>query len=106
MALSEEATTVKRLTEAAHVAAVRGEWNIVEACYRQREAVLRDSALPDEVVVRIQALDREVAERARLAQVGVAASLHDAALWRRRLEELRRRINVPVGQSSTIVKRG
>ncbi|MCP9470678.1 MAG: hypothetical protein NNA31_11850 [Nitrospira sp.] len=106
MASSEEPTTVERLTKAAHVAAVRGEWNIVEACYRQREAVLAESGVSDAVLARIQTLDREVAERARLAQEGVAASLRDAALWRRRLEELWRRIDVPVGESSTIARRG
>lgn len=106
MTPSEEPTTVEHLTEAAYAAAVKGEWNIVEAYYRQREAVLRKSVLPDEVVARVQALDREVAERARLAQVGVAASLRDVALWRRRLEEFRRRINPPVGRSSMLAKRG
>ncbi|MCS6897509.1 MAG: hypothetical protein NZM29_06000, partial [Nitrospira sp.] len=67
----QEWNTLERLTEAAYVAALKGEWNVVEACYRQRETVLKESEVTDAVLARVQAMDQEIAERAKVAQAAV-----------------------------------
>lgn len=81
--------TLEELTEAASVAAAKGEWNTVADCYRRRETILGQSVLSPEVLARVQTLDYEVAERARLAQAGVAALLQNATVIRQRLQGLR-----------------
>lgn len=81
--------TLKELTEAASVAAAKGEWNRVEAYYRQRETVLEQASEHLETLARIQTLDRDVAERARLAQAGIVSVLGNAMLIRQRLKGLR-----------------
>ncbi|MCP9473010.1 MAG: hypothetical protein NNA30_09795 [Nitrospira sp.] len=100
----QEWTTLERLTEAAHTAALKGEWNVVEACYREREAVLQEAEMPDAVRERLLALDREVAERARTAKAGVSALLQDVGSRRKRLEHLRQRMGGS-SESSTLIDR-
>jgi hypothetical protein len=84
----QEAETIESLTEAAHIAASRGEWNLVIACYERRGGLLTESVLSTAAVSRVLALDMEVAERARLAQSGVASLLRDVGVLRRRLRDL------------------
>jgi hypothetical protein len=102
----QEWTTLERLTEAAYMAALKGEWNVVEACYRQREAVLQEVELSDAVRERLLALDQEVAERVRAARAGVAALLQDVSVRRHRLEQLRRRLGKGKAFSPFIERQG
>lgn len=92
MTFMQEWTTLERLTETAYTAALKGEWNAVEACYRERETVLQEAEIPDAVRKRLLVLDQEVAERARTAKAGVSALLQDVGLRRKRVEHLRQRI--------------
>lgn len=86
---SEPSGTLEELTAAARAAAVKGEWNVVAACYQRRETMLEQPVLPPEALARVQALDRDVAERARLAQAGVKVLLQNATVIRQRLQGLR-----------------
>lgn len=100
----QEVETVESLTEAAHAAASRGEWNLAVACYERRGGLLAQSELSSAVVSKVQALDREVAERARLAQAVTASFLCDAGLLRQRLRDLRHRVALPPIESGTITR--
>lgn len=102
----QEWTTLERLTEAARTAALKGEWNVVEACYRQREAVLQEAELSDGVRERLLALDQEVVERVRMARAGLAALLQDVNVRRHRLEQLRQRLGGGGDSSPFIDRRG
>ncbi|MEC4889519.1 MAG: hypothetical protein RI101_05610 [Nitrospira sp.] len=101
---SDQAGTLEEITEAASVAAARGEWNLVAAHYQRRETVLAQSALQPEALARVQALDREVAERARLAQAGVMSLLEHALVIRQRLQGLRQWNGGASAGSGTIEK--
>lgn len=94
--------TLEELTEAASVAAAKGQWNVVEAYYRQREALLVQAALRPDALARVQALDREVADRARLAQAGVESLLKNATMIRQRLRGLRQWNGGEASDSGTI----
>lgn len=102
----QEWTTLERLTEAAYTAALKGEWNVVEACYREREAVLQEAEISDAVREKLLALDQEVAERARTAKAGVAGLLQDVGSRRKRLEHLRQRMGGSPEHSSLIDRQG
>ncbi|MCP9462284.1 MAG: hypothetical protein NNA24_09610 [Nitrospira sp.] len=102
----QEWTTLERLTEAAHTAALKGEWNVVEACYREREAVLQEAEMSDAVRERLLALDREVAERVRTAKAGISALLQDVGSRRKRLEHLRQRMGGSPEPSTLIDRQG
>lgn len=101
---SQQAVTLEELTEAASVAAAKGEWNLVEAYYRQRETVLAQPALRPEVLTKVLALDRAVAERARLAQAGLESLMQNAALIRQRLKGLRQWNGAPSSDSGTMTR--
>lgn len=81
--------TIESVTEAAGMAAARGEWNRVVEYYHQRESLLPLSALSPEALARVQNLDRSIQERIKVAQAGIAALLDEAARTRQRLHELR-----------------
>ena len=81
--------TLETLTEAASVAAAKGEWSVVEAYYQQRETLLGQAFDSPDALARVQALDQEVGERVRLAQAGIASLLNNAMLIRQRLKGLR-----------------
>lgn len=84
-----ENPTIESVTEAAGMAAARGEWNRVVEYYHQRESLLPLAALSPEALVRVQNLDRSVQERITVAQAGIAALLDEAARTRQRIQELR-----------------
>jgi len=98
----EPLRSLEALTEAASAAAAKGEWNIVEAYYRRREAVLAHTALQPDALARVQALDQEVTDRARLAQAGVASLLQNATIIRQRLKGLRQWNGGGASDSGTI----
>lgn len=94
--------TIEALSEAASGAAARGEWNLVADYYRQRETLLGQSPLQADVLARIQALDQDVSDRARLAQAGVESLLLNATLIRQRLKGLRQWTGGESSDSGTI----
>jgi len=82
-------TEWERLTSAAERAAEEGRWDIVDQCYREREQQCRSLSLSPSDAERLQARDRRIEERIRLAQTALASLQHDAAAIRRRLKGLR-----------------
>lgn len=101
---TEPIETLEGLTEAASAAAAKGEWNAVAAYYQRREMVLAQTTLSSDTLARVQALDQEVGERARLAQAGVASLLQNATVIRQRLQGLRQWNGGASEDSGTIEK--
>ena len=82
--------TIKALTEAAGLAATRGEWNRVEHYLQLREHLLSQEALSPEHRTYVLTVDRTIAEQITVAQAGLASLLDEAAKTRQRLQGLRR----------------
>ncbi|MEQ1627026.1 MAG: hypothetical protein ABL965_06515 [Nitrospira sp.] len=82
--------TIKAVTEAAGLAATRGEWNRVEHYLQLRERLLSQEALSPEHRTYVLTVDRTIAQQITVAQAGLASLLDEAAKTRQRLQGLRR----------------
>jgi hypothetical protein len=87
--LSTEHCTIESVTEAAGIAAARGEWNRVIEYYQQRESLLSLAVLEPESLARVQNLDRHIQEQVKVAQAGIVALLAEAGRTRQRILGLR-----------------
>jgi hypothetical protein len=94
--------TIMAVTEAAGIAAARGEWNRVDHYYQLRENLLSQEALSPEHLARVLTADRAIAEQIKVAQAGVASLLDEAAKTRQRLQGLRRWNGALSSDSGTI----
>lgn len=94
--------TVKAVTEAAGMAAARGEWNLVDHYYQLREDLLSREPLSPEHRVYVLTVDRTIAAQIKVAQAGLASLLDEAAKTRQRLQGLRRWNGVLSSDSGTI----
>lgn len=94
--------TIVAVTEAAAMAATRGEWNRVDEYYQRREDLLSQEALSPEHLAYVLTMDRAIAEQITVAQAGVAALLDDSAKIRQRLQGLRRWNGAMSSDSGTI----
>lgn len=86
----EKGLTIEAVTEAARMAAARGEWNRVDECYQQREALLAQEAVSPDILERIAAIDRMIVEQIIVAQAGLTSLIDEAARTRQRIQGLRR----------------
>ena len=94
--------TIASVTEAAGMAASRGEWDRVDGYYQQREGLLSQEALSPETLARVLTVDRTIAEQIKIAQAGLASLLDEAAKTRRRIQGLRRWNGAMSSDSGTI----
>ena len=94
--------TIMAVTEAARVAAARGEWNRVDEYYQRREDLLSQEALSPEHLKYVLTADRTIAEQITVAQAGLTALLNEAAKTRQRLRGLRRWNGALSSDSGTI----
>ena len=94
--------TIKAVTEAAGIAAARGEWNRVEHYLQLRENLFSHEALSLEHKAYVLTVDRTIAEQITVAQAGLAALLEEAAKTRHRLQGLRRWNGAMSSDSGTI----
>ncbi len=94
--------TVKAVTEAAGMAATRGEWNRVDHYLQLRELLLSQEALSPEHRTYVLTADRTIAEQIKVAQAGLASLLDEAAKTRQRLQGLRRWNGALSSDSGTI----
>lgn len=94
--------TIANITEAAAIAAARGEWNRVEAYYQRRELLLSQEVLSPEALAQVLAMDRRIEEQVRVAQGGLASLLEEAAKTRQRIQGLRRWSGAMSSDSGTI----
>lgn len=77
------------VTDAAGIAAARGEWNRVEHYYQLREGLLSQESLSPENRAYVLSVDRTIAEQITVAQAGLTSQLDEAAKTRQRLQGLR-----------------
>ncbi len=98
----EESPTVESVTEAAGLAAARGEWNRVIQYYQQRDALLSQAGLSPESLARVQNLDRLIQGQIKVAQAGIVALLDEAAKTRQRIQGLRQWNGARPSDSGTI----
>jgi hypothetical protein len=84
-----EHSTIVSVTEAAGIAAARGEWNRVAEFYQQRESLLPQAVLAPDTLAQVQKLDRHIQEQIKVAQAGIIALLDEAARTRQRIQGLR-----------------
>ncbi len=94
--------TIVAVTEAAGMAAARGEWNRVDQYYQLREDLLAQESLSPEHTAYVLSIDRTIAEHITIAQAGVNALLDDSAKTRQRLQGLRRWNGAMSSDSGTI----
>jgi hypothetical protein len=87
---SSIAMEVERLTHMAGEAAAQGRWDLVGACYREREAAISQAALSSQQIEQLLAVDRQVHDRAVLAKAVLGRLLGQSSSVGRRLKELRR----------------
>ena len=97
-----DSRTIEALTEAAGIAAAKGEWDRVDQLYGQREPLFSKTALSPDVLARVAQVDRTVADQIKLAQAGLASLLDEAARTRQRIQGLRRWIGATSLDSGTI----
>ena len=86
---------LERLTVSARDAAERGRWDLVDECYRMREAVMEGVSIAQQDAERMLASDRQVRERALVAKAAVAELLRESQAVRLRLTRLRQGAGVP-----------
>lgn len=84
---------LERLTVSARNAAEQGRWDLVEECYRMREAVMQGVSIAQQDAERMLASDRQVQERALVAKTAVVELLRESQAVRLRLSRLRHRAN-------------
>lgn len=101
-ASNSESPTIESVTEAAELAASRGEWNRVVQYYQQRESLLSKAAISPEAVARVLTLDRTIEGHVKIAQAGLTALLDEAARTRQRIQGLRRWSGAMSSDSGTI----
>lgn len=94
---------VTRLSEAAFKAAVKGQWNVVDACYRAREALLPDAHLLPEEADRFLMIDQDIRSRISIAQAAIESLLHEPVAIRQRLKGLRQGIGAASSDSGMIL---
>jgi len=82
---------LERLTVFARDAAEQGRWDLVEECYRMREAVMQGVSIAQQDAERMLASDRQVQERAFVAKAAAAELLRESQAVRLRLSRLRHR---------------
>lgn len=99
---NKDLPTIMAITDAARIAAARGEWNKVESYIQLREERLHREPLSSEQQVAIQSIDSTIAEQIKVAQAGLAALLDEAAKTRQRLQGLRRWNGAVSSDSGTI----
>jgi len=80
---------LERLTSIANEAAEHGRWDLVGECYREREIALADASLVPQETDRLLAIDRQIQERALVAQKALASLIRESSAIRRRLKGLR-----------------
>ena len=94
--------TIMAVTEAAGMAAARGEWNRADHYLQLRENLLSQETLSPEHRAYVLTVDRTIAEQITVAQAGLASLLDEAAKTRRRLQGLRRWNGALSSDSGTI----
>ena len=94
--------TILAVTQAAGMAATRGEWNRVDHYYQLREDLLSQEALSPEQRAYVLSVDRTIAEQITVAQAGLTSLLDEAAKTRQRLQGLRRWNGAMSSDSGTI----
>lgn len=94
--------TIMAVTEAAGMAAARGEWNRVVHYYNLREDLLSRDTLSPGHRAYVLTVDRTIAEQIKVAQAGLASLLDEAAKTRQRLQGLRRWNGALASDSGTI----
>ena len=94
--------TIMAVTEAARMAAARGEWNRVYHCVQLREDLIPQETLSPKERAYVLTVDRTIAEQITVAQAGLAALLDDAAKTRQRLQGLRQWNGAMSSDSGTI----
>ena len=100
--LTSDVAPIEGMTEAAGIAAARGEWNLVDRLYRQREALLPQTALSPAALARVLTVDRLVEEQIKVAQAGLVSLLDEAARMRQGIQGLRRWNGALSSDSGTI----
>jgi multidrug resistance efflux pump len=99
---NDEHPTIESVTEAAELAAARGEWNRVDQYYQQRESLLSKAALSPESLARVLTIDRAIEGQVKVAQAGLASLLDEAAKTRKRIQRLRQWNGALSSDSGTI----
>jgi multidrug resistance efflux pump len=99
---NNESQTIESVTEAAGMAAARGEWDRVDQYYRQRESLLSQATLSPEALSRVLTMDRTIERQIKVAQAGLASLLDEAAKTRKRIQGLRRWNGAMSSDSGTI----
>jgi hypothetical protein len=95
---------LERLTVSARDAAKQGRWDLVDECYRTRDAAMRGAMLLPQDAERMLAIDREVQGRALAAKTALAELLRESLGVRLRLRGLRHGAGGPATGSGTIVR--
>jgi hypothetical protein len=83
------AAELERLTVSARDAAEQGRWDLVDECYRMREAAMQGASIAREDAERMLASDRQIQERALVAKTALAELLRESQAVRSRLGRLR-----------------
>jgi len=91
------------LASIAKEAAEQGRWDLVGECYREREIAIAGASLVPQETERLLAIDRQIEERALVAQKALASLMHQSSAIRRRLKGLRQGIGALSADSGTIV---
>jgi len=94
--------TIVAVTEAAGMAATRGEWNRVDYYLVVRETLLPQEALSPEQRAYVLSIDRTITEQITLARAGLVSLLDEAAKTRQRLQGLRQWNGAMSSDSGTI----
>jgi multidrug resistance efflux pump len=101
-ASNDKRPTIESVTEAAGIAASRGEWDRVDQYYQQREPLLSQATLSPEALSRVLTMDRTIEGQVKVAQAGLASLLDEAARTRQRIQGLRRWNGAMASDSGTI----
>lgn len=101
-ASNDKHPTIESVTEAAGMAAARGEWDRVDQYYQQREPLLSQATLSPEALSRVLTMDRTIEGQVKVAQAGLASLLDEAARTRQRIQGLRRWNGAMSSDSGTI----
>lgn len=84
-------TELEGLTVSARDAAEQGRWDLVDECYRMREAAMQGASIARQDAERMLASDRQVQARALVAKAAVVELLRESQAVRLRLSRLRHR---------------
>lgn len=100
--LEAERNELEGWTLAAARAAEQGQWDRVEACYREREAAMSRVALTQQQIEHLLAVDRRIQAQALVAKTAIAEQLRQSFTTRMRLKGLRAGIGEPARDSGTL----